>query len=110
MDVLLNFKFSKPILSQSELVSMFGSMSESALKRFMKDWLDAGNDIREMGMFRIDGVRENQWEPTTFTKWLYENKINKIYKYDYEVKEQNDLTANLIDISNKRRKNVSNQN
>ena len=95
MDVLLNFKFSKPILSQSELVSMFGSMSESALKRFMKDWLDAGNDIREMGMFR---------------KWLYENKINKIYKYDYEVKEQNDLTANLIDISNKRRKNVSNQN
>ena len=110
MDVLLNFKFSKPILSQSELVSMFGSMSESALKRFMKDWLDAGNDISEMGMVRIDGVRENQWEPTTFTKWLYENRINKIYKYDYEVKEQNDLTANLIDISNKRRKNVSNQN
>ena len=76
----------------------------------MAEWIDAGNEVKEMGMFRIDGVRENQWEPTTFMKWLYENKINKIYKYDYEVKEQKDLTANLIDISNKRRKNVSNQN
>ncbi len=110
MDVLLNFKFSKPILSQSELISMFGSMSESALKRYMAEWIEAGNEVKDMGMFRIDGVRENQWAPTLFMKWLYENKINKIYKYDYEVKEQKDLTANLIDISNKRRKNVSNQN
>ena len=42
MDDLLNFKFDKPFLSQSQLVELFGSMSESALKRYMKDWLDGG--------------------------------------------------------------------
>ena len=104
MDDLLNFKFDKPFLSQAQLVELFGSMSESALKRYMKDWLDGGRDVKEMGMFRIDGVRENQWEPTTFLKWLYENKINKAYRYDYEVVEQEGLKSNLIKINeNKRR-------
>ena len=27
----------------------------------MKEWIDGGNEVKEMGMFRIDGVRENQW-------------------------------------------------
>ena len=108
METLLNYKFDQPFYSQSQLLSIFGSISETTLKNWMKTCIEEGKDLADMGYFRIDGVRENQWEPTTFIKWLYENKINRIYKYDYEVKEQNDLTANLIDISNKRRKNVSN--
>ena len=76
MDVLLNYKFSKPFVSQTELIELFGSLSESTLKRYMKEWIDSGNDVKDMGMFRLDKVRENQWEPVTFMKWLYENKIN----------------------------------
>ena len=90
MDVLFNYKFSKPFVSQTELVELFGSLSESTLKRYMKEWIDGGNEVKEMGMFRLDKVRENQLEPVTFMKWRYDNKINKDYKYDYEIKQQED--------------------
>ena len=60
MDVLLNYKFSKPFVSQTELIELFGSLSESTLKRYMKEWIDSGNDVKDMGMFRLDKVRENQ--------------------------------------------------
>ena len=88
MDVLFNYKFSKPFVSQTELVELFGSLSESTLKRYMKEWIDGGNEVKEMGMFRIDGVRENQWIPQVFIKWLTEHKIDKAYKWDYEKLEQ----------------------
>ena len=75
MDVLLNYKFSKPFVSQTELIELFGSLSESTLKRYMKEWIDSGNEVKDMGMFRLDKVRENQWEPVTFMKWLYEQSL-----------------------------------
>ena len=61
----------------------------------MKQWLDEGKDIRSMGMFRIENVRENQWCPVTFSEWLYEHKILAEYKYDYEKLEQDKLKADL---------------
>ena len=86
MDVLLNYKFSKPFVSQTELI-------------------DSGNDVKDMGMFRLDKVRENQWEPVTFMKWLYENKINKAYKYDYEIKQQEAHKEDFLQHTNVRRIN-----
>ena len=105
MDVLFNYKFSKPFVSQTELVELFGSLSESTLKRYMKEWIDSGNDVKDMGMFRLDKVRENQWEPVTFMKWLYENKINKAYKYDYEIKQQEAHKEDFLQHINVRRIN-----
>jgi len=104
MDTLLIYKFDKPFLAQSQLIELFGSLSESTLKRYMKEWIDQGNHVKEMGMFRLDGVRENQWEPVTFLKWIYENKINKEYKYDYEKVEQDKLKSDINQI--KGEKNV----
>jgi|TARA_R110002012_G_scaffold35481_1_gene101235 hypothetical protein len=108
METLLNYKFDKPFYSQSQLLSIFGSISESTLKKYMKDWVEEGKDLVDMGYFRIDGVRENQWEPQTFCRWLLANKIKVIHKYDYEQSQANKIESNLIDINNKRRKNVSN--
>ena len=92
-------------MSQTELVELFGSLSESTLKRYMKEWIDSGNDVKDMGMFRLDKVRENQWEPVTFMKWLYENKINKAYKYDYEIKQQEAHKEDFLQHTNVRRIN-----
>jgi hypothetical protein len=99
METLLNYKFDKPFYSQSQLLSIFGSISESTLKKYMKDWVEEGKELVDMGYFRIDGVRENQWEPQTFCRWLLANKIKV---------QANKIESNLIDINNKRRKNVSN--
>jgi len=92
-------------VSQTELIELFGSLSESTLKRYMKEWIDSGNDVKDMGMFRLDKVRENQWEPVTFMKWLYENKINKAYKYDYEIKQQEAHKEDFLQHTNVRRIN-----
>ena len=106
MDVLLNYKFSKPFVSQTELIELFGSLSESTLKRYMKEWIDGGNEVKEMGMFRIDGVRENQWIPQVFIKWLTEHKIDKAYKWDYEKLEQDNLKKDINNNTNISRLNV----
>lgn len=110
MDALFLYKFNKPFYSQSELLEIFGSLSLSTLKRYMSEWISAGNEVKEMGMFRLDGVRENQWEPTTFLKWLYENKINAAYKYDYQKVEQDNLKSDLNKLTNKGAINVKNSN
>jgi len=94
MDVLLNFKFSKPILSQSELVSMFGSMSESALKRFMKDWLDAGKDIREMGMFVLMELEKINGSPLHLLNGC--TKIKLIKSTNMTMRLRNKMTSQLI--------------
>jgi len=108
MDVLLNYKFPKPFYSQSQLLELMGSISEATLKRYMSDWIEKGNDLKEMGYFRIDNVRENQFEPTTFIKWLYDHKINREYKYDYELKERDSLKDTLLNL--KDAKDVSYKN
>jgi hypothetical protein len=108
METLLNYKFDQPFYSQSQLLSIFGSISESTLKNFMKEWIEKGNELADMGYFRIKGVRENQWEPQTFVRWLLANQIKVIHKYDYEQSKADEIESNLIDIKQKRRKNVSN--
>ena len=108
METLLNYKFDRPFYSQSQLLSIFGSISETSLKNWMKTSIEEGKDLADMGYFRIDEVRENQWEPQTFCRWLLANKIKVIHKYDYEQSHANKIESNLIDIKQKRRKNVSN--
>ena len=84
METLLNYKFDQPFYSQSQLLSIFGSISETTLKNWMKTQIEEGKDLADMGYFTIKGVRENQWEPQTFCRWLLANKIRVIHKYDYE--------------------------
>ena len=72
----------------------------------MKEWIDAGNNVSEMGMFRIDNVRENQWCPVTFCTWLTENKVSQEYKYNYEKLEQDKIKADLNNLKMKETKNV----
>ena len=53
----------------------------------MKEWIDGGNEVKEMGMFRIDGVRENQWDTSQpiHQMVILNTKLDKAYKWDYEI-------------------------
>ena len=107
MKCLVYYKFDKPFYSQTQLLEKFGSVSESTLKRWMKEWIDKGNDLKDMGYFRIEKVRENQWCPVTFGEWLTQHKIENKYKYDYEKLEQDKLKKDINRIlTNGETKNV----
>ena len=84
------FKFDKPYYPQSEIIALF-SISESTLKRYIAECKSAD----ELGLFRIDGVRQNMFEPRSFLNWLIENKINGPVQYDYQVKEVDSLKTNI---------------
>lgn len=93
MDTILNinnFKFNKPYFPQSEILELF-NISETTLKRYIAECKSA-NDL---GMFKIEGIRQNMFEPKTFLNWLIENKIKATVQYDYQKAEVDNLKTNI---------------
>lgn len=93
MDGILNisnFKFNKPYFPQSEILELF-NISETTLKRYIAECKSA-NDL---GMFKIEGIRQNMFEPKTFLNWLIENKIKATVQYDYQKAEVDNLKTNI---------------
>ena len=87
---ITNFKFNKPYFPQSEILELF-NISETTLKRYIAECKSA-NDL---GMFKIEGIRQNMFEPKTFLNWLIENKIKATVQYDYQIKEVDNLKTNI---------------
>lgn len=93
MDGILNinnYRFNKPYFPQSEILELF-NISETTLKRYIAECKSA-NDL---GMFKIEGIRQNMFEPKTFLNWLIENKIKATVQYDYQIKEVDSLKTNI---------------
>jgi hypothetical protein len=97
---LTNFKFDKPYYRQSEFLLLF-SISESCLKRYVKEWTDVGKNPEDMGHLNIKGFKEICWIPITFINWLVENKIEVPVRFDYQVSEQHKLKTNILNIPKK---------
>ena len=97
MDTILNitnFKFNKPYFPQSEILELF-NISETTLKRYIAECKSA-NDL---GMFKIEGIRQNMFEPKTFLNWLIENKIKATVQYDYQKAEVDNLKTNITKLT-----------
>ena len=93
MDVIFkitDYRFNKPYFPQSEILEMF-NISETTLKRYIAECKSA-NDL---GMFKIEGIRQNMFEPKTFLNWLIENKIKATVQYDYQKAEVDNLKTNI---------------
>jgi len=93
MDVnikISEYKFDKPYYPQSEIIALF-NISETTMKRYIAECKSAD----ELGLFRIDGVRQNMFEPRSFLNWLIENKIKAPVQYDYQIKEVDSLKTNI---------------
>jgi hypothetical protein len=91
---ITNFKFNKPYFQQSEILELF-NISETTLKRYIAECKSA----QELGMFKIDGVRQNMFEPKMFLNWLIENKINGPQQYDYQKAEVDNLKTNITKLT-----------
>ena len=93
MDVIFkitDYRFNKPYFPQSEILELF-NISETTLKRYIAECKSA-NDL---GMFKIEGIRQNMFEPKTFLNWLIENKIKATVQYDYQKAEVDNLKTNI---------------
>jgi len=50
-------------------------LSNSQLKKFIKEWTDLGKPVEDMGYLgKIEGVRETVWSPNKFHSWLMTHK------------------------------------
>ena len=90
MDAILCYNFKKPYYPQSEIIELF-NISESTLKRYIAE----SKSANDLGMFKIEGVRQNMFEPKTFLNWLIENKIKATVQYDYQKAEVDNLKTNI---------------
>ena len=90
MDAILYYNFKKPYYPQTEIIELF-NISESTLKRYIAE----SKSAEDLGMFKIEGVRQNMFEPKTFLNWLIENKIKASVQYDYQKAEVDNLKTNI---------------
>ena len=102
-----NFKFDKPWYRQSELLEKT-SGSNSNLKRYMKEQLESGGTLEEMGYLKFKGYKEACWDPVKYTNWLIENKLEKEPEYDYELAEQKRVRMGIVNFNKKQQKKASN--
>ena len=95
---ILKFNFDKPWYRQSELLDKL-SMSNACLKRYMKEQLEGGGTLADMGHLKFEGFKEACWCATKFCNWLIENKLEKEQKYDYEIAEQKKVRMNVVNLN-----------
>lgn len=105
MENLKNFKFDRPYYRQSKLLDIF-SISETTLRRYIKEWIDLGKNAQDMGHLNIKGFSEICWCPVTFLHWLIANKINVAVTYDYQKVEQDKLKSNIVSIPKKKQQQL----
>ena len=80
-------------------------LSNSQLKKFIKEWTDPGRPVEDMGYLgKIEGVRETVWSPNKFYSWLMANKHQR---NSQKVRSINIITFNQ---KTKENENVVNQN
>ena len=104
---ILKFNFDKPWYRQSELLDKL-SMSNACLKRYMKEQLEGGGTLADMGYLKFEGFKEACWCATKFCNWLIENKLEKEPEYDYDLAEQKRLRMGVVNFNNKQQKKASN--
>jgi len=94
MNNYIKHTFNKPWFSQSETCKVF-CISETWLKTQMKNLMNEGRDLKELGHFTIEGKREACFFPQMLMDWIVNNKIQNMAKYDYEEAEQQKLTSSI---------------
>ena len=104
---LINYKYDKPWYRQTELLDKT-SGSNSNLKRYMKEQLEAGGTLEEMGYLKFKGYKEACWDPIKYTAWLIEHKLEKEPKYDYELAEQKRVGMGLVNLQNHKKRKEQN--
>ena len=97
---LFYFTFRKPYYSQEELLDLF-NLSKSTLQRYREEALKNNGELFEtLGYFKIEGIKEAQYEPVRFSTWLLENKINIPTNYSHDKAEKEKLRKGLMVLSN----------
>ncbi len=97
-----NFNFNKLWINTKELVNITG-LSRSRIFQYQKEWLEGGNDPKDMGRITLKGPVKRTglllWDPRVFVSWLIKNKTEGPIKFNYEFQER-ELIKNILVVNN----------
>ncbi len=93
-----SFNLNKLWITTKELLKIT-SISRANLFRYMKEWKDGGNDLKDMGRISLKGSASYLWDPRVFIGWLIKHKLQEPIKFDYELKEKETI-KNILVVNN----------
>ena len=75
--------------------------SERGLMRLAQKIIQQKRDVREIGLYRFNGMRGDMWDVKQLAKYLVSEELDKKVHYNYEKLEQDNLKkALLVNFSN----------
>ena len=70
--------------------------SERGLMRLAQELIKQKRDVREMGLYRFEGMRGDLWDVKQLAKFLVSYKLDKKAHFDYEKVEQDNIKSALL--------------
>ena len=70
--------------------------SERGLMRLAQKLIQQKRDVREIGLYRFNGMRGDMWDVKQLAKYLVSEELDKKVHYNYEKLEQDNLKKALV--------------
>tara|TARA_R100000781_G_scaffold94715_1_gene59062 strand:+ start:182 stop:496 length:315 start_codon:yes stop_codon:yes gene_type:complete len=70
--------------------------SERGLMRLAKQLIKEKRDVREMGLYRFNGMRSDMWDVRKLADFLISEKLDPKVHFDYEKHEQEKVKDALV--------------
>ena len=95
MVILMAYKSNQLLFTTQQLLEII-PWSERGLYRLAQELIIKKIDVREMGMYRFDGIRSDMWDPKKLVNYLINHKLNKKVHYNHEHLEQDNIQKALM--------------
>lgn len=87
---------SNQLLFKTEQLLEIIPWTERGLYRLIQECIKKKVDVREIGLYRFEGIRSDMWDPRKLVDYLIKYKLNKKVHYDHEHLEQDNIQKALM--------------
>ena len=87
---------SNQLLFKTEQLLQIIPWTERGLYRLIQECIKNKVDVREIGLYRFEGIRSDMWDPHKLVAYLIKNKLDKKVHYDHEHLEQDNIQKALM--------------
>jgi len=87
---------SNQLLFKTEQLLQIIPWCERGLYRLVQECIRKKIDVREIGLYRFDGIRSDMWDPHKLVAHLIKYKLNKKVHHNHEYLEQDNIQKALM--------------
>jgi len=87
---------SNQLLFKTEQLLEIIPWTERGLYRLIQECIKKKVDVREIGLYRFEGIRSDMWDPRKLVDYLIKNKLDKKVHYNHEHLEQDNIQKALM--------------